>query len=51
MIIGEFAFKIDPSKSGVAGAVMIVIPNVMGIATWSPKLMNWWKSRGINFYY
>ena len=36
---GEFAFKIGiPSKSGVAGAVMIVIPNVMGIVTWSPKL-------------
>ena len=36
---GECAFKFGiPSKSGVAGAVMIVIPNVMGIVTWSPAL-------------
>lgn len=36
---GEFAFKIGiPSKSGVAGAVMLVIPNVMGIVSWSPNL-------------
>ena len=36
---GECAFKIGiPAKSGVAGAVMIVIPNVMGIVSWSPNL-------------
>ena len=36
---GEFAFTIGlPAKSGVAGALMIVIPNVMGICTWSPRL-------------
>lgn len=48
---GEFAFKIGiPAKSGVAGAVMIVIPNVMGIVTWSPKLDEIGNSaRGIEF--
>ena len=48
---GEFAFKIGiPAKSGVAGAVMIVIPNVMGIVTWSPRLDDIGNSvRGIDF--
>ena len=36
---GEFAFTIGlPAKSGVGGGLMIVIPNVMGICTWSPRL-------------
>ena len=48
---GEFAFKIGiPSKSGVAGAIMIIIPNVMGIVTWSPQLDSIGNSsRGIEF--
>ena len=48
---GECAFKIGiPCKSGVAGAIMIVIPNVMGIATWSPVLDPIGNSyRGIQF--
>jgi len=36
---GEFAFSVGvPAKSGVSGALMIVIPNVMGIEVWSPRL-------------
>ena len=36
---GEWAFSIGlPAKSGVAGAVMVVIPNVMGLCIWSPRL-------------
>ncbi len=36
---GEFAFTIGlPAKSGVAGGLMIVVPNLMGIAIYSPPL-------------
>ena len=48
---GEHAFKIGiPSKSGVAGAIMTIIPNVMGIVTWSPRLDSIGNSiRGVEF--
>ena len=48
---GEFAFTIGlPTKSGVGGAILVVIPNVMGICIWSPRLDSHGNSvRGIEF--
>jgi glutaminase len=39
-----------PAKSGVSGAIVIVVPNVMGICSWSPRLDEHGNSvRGIEF--
>jgi len=39
-----------PAKSGVAGGVLVVIPNLLGIFTWSPPLDQWGNSsRGVQF--
>ena len=49
---GEWAYTIGiPAKSGVSGIIMGIIPNVMGVAVFSPKLDELGNSsRGINFF-
>ena len=48
---GVFTWDVGlPAKSGVAGAVMVVIPNLMGFATFSPRLDAFGNSvRGVSF--
>uniref|UniRef100_A0A1I7ZXF7 glutaminase n=1 Tax=Steinernema glaseri TaxID=37863 RepID=A0A1I7ZXF7_9BILA len=48
---GKFAFFVGiPSKSGVSGAMMIVVPNVLGMALYSPPLDPLGNSvRGVEF--
>jgi glutaminase len=48
---GEYSFTIGiPSKSGVGGGIISVIPGVMGISTFSPKLDRYGNSsKGIDF--
>jgi glutaminase len=48
---GQWAFQVGlPSKSGISGCIMVVIPNVMGIAIYSPRIDKRGNSvRGIEF--
>lgn len=48
---GHFVVEVGiPSKSGVSGALMVIVPNVFGFATFSPRLnANGNSVRGIEF--
>ena len=48
---GSFTLEVGlPAKSGVAGAVLVVVPNLMGFATFSPRLDDYGNSvRGVDF--
>ena len=49
---GEWAYTIGiPAKSGVSGLVLAIVPNVMGIAVFSPRLDSLGNSvKGIEFF-
>ncbi|MFM7228646.1 MAG: glutaminase A [Cyanobacteriota bacterium] len=48
---GTFTLEVGlPAKSGVGGSVMVVVPNLLGFATFSPRLDAYGNSvRGVSF--
>ena len=47
---GQWAYRVGlPAKSGISGGLMIVVPNVMGIAIYSPLIDNSFNSGRVSF--
>jgi glutaminase len=48
---GTWAFDVGvPAKSGMSGGLLLVVPNICGIAIWSPRVQEHANSvRGVEF--